>query len=194
VDDVEAWIRRAPENVHFLVDEAYFEFVDSRDYRSLDQLALRNPNVVVARTFSKVYGMAGLRLGYAIAHPETAKSLQAFAAGTNCNHLVLVAGLAALGDKGWVEKSVSSNAQSRQVACGVLEELGLDYLPSHTNFIMHRISGDLQQYITRMADAGIRVGRPFPPMTEYNRCSFGLPEEQQQWAETLRDFRSKGWV
>ncbi len=194
VDDVEAWIGRAPENVNFLVDEAYFEFVDSGNYRSLDKLALENPNVVVARTFSKVYGMAGLRLGYAIAHPDTARSLQAFAAGTNCNHLVLVAGLAALGADGWVEKSVASNAKSRQTAYAVLEELGLDYLPSHTNFVMHRISGDLRQYISRMADAGIRVGRPFPPMTEYNRCSFGLPGEMQQWADTLRDFRRKGWV
>ncbi len=65
VADVESWIRRAPENVHFLVDEAYFEFVDSGAYRSLDKLAFENPNVVVARTFSKVYGMAGMRLGYA---------------------------------------------------------------------------------------------------------------------------------
>jgi len=194
VDDVEAWIRRAPENVHFLVDEAYFEFVDSRFYRSLDHLALENPNVVVARTFSKVYGMAGLRLGYAITHPETARSLQAYAAGTNCNHLALVAGLAALADDEWVGRSVASNLRSRQIAYQVLDELGLEYLPSHTNFVMHRISGELRQYIGRMAEAGIRVGRPFPPMLEYNRCSFGLVEEMEQHAETLRDFRRKGWI
>jgi histidinol-phosphate aminotransferase len=194
VDDVEAWIRRAPENVHFLVDEAYFEFVDSSVYRSLDKLALENPNVVVARTFSKVYGMAGLRLGYGIAHPETARALQAFAAGTNCNQLALVAGLAALGDEQWVDKSVAANLNSRQIAYEVLEELGLEYLPSHTNFVMHRISGELRQYIDRMAEAGIRVGRPFPPMLDYNRCSFGLPEEMERWAETLRTFRQRGWV
>ncbi len=194
VDDVEGWIRRAPDNVHFLVDEAYFEFVDSGSYRSLDQLALENPNVVVARTFSKVYGMAGLRLGYGIAHPETARALQAFAAGTNCNHLALVAGRAALADGEWIGKSVAANLKSRQIAYQVLDELGLEYLPSHTNFVMHRISGDLGQYISRMAEAGIRVGRQFPPMLEFNRCSFGLAEEMQRHAETLRDFRRKGWV
>lgn len=194
VDDVEAWIQRAPENVHFLVDEAYFEFVDSDSYRSLDQLALENPNVVVARTFSKVYGMAGLRLGYGIAHRETARALQAFAAGTNCNHLVLVAGTAALGDGSWVRESVASNARSRQVAYDVLDELGLEYLPSHTNFVMHRISGDLREYINRMGEAGIRVGRPFPPMLNYNRCSLGSYEEMERHAETLRDFRRKGWI
>ena len=194
VDDIEAWIRRAPENLHFLVDEAYFEFVDSNAYRSLDQLAWENPNVVVARTFSKVYGMAGLRLGYGIAHPETARALQAFAAGPNCNHLALVAGLAALRDGEWVEKSISANLESRQIAYRVLDELGLEYLPSHTNFVMHRISGDLRQYINRMREAGIRVGRPFPPMLDFNRCSFGLSEEMERFADTLRDFRRKGWI
>jgi histidinol-phosphate aminotransferase len=194
VADLESWIRRASDNVHFLVDEAYFEFVDSSAYRSLDKLALDNPNVVVARTFSKVYGMAGMRLGYAIAHPETARTLQAFAAGTNCNHLALVAGLAALGDEEWVGKSVAANLRSRRIAYGALDELGLEYIPSHTNFVMHRITGDLQQYIDRMAEAGIRVGRPFPPMLGFNRCSFGLPEEMERWAETLRGFRQKGWV
>jgi histidinol-phosphate aminotransferase len=194
VDDVEAWILRAPENVHFLVDEAYFEFVDSPDYRSLDRLAVERPNLVVARTFSKVYGMAGLRLGYGIAHPDTARALQAFAAGTNCNHLALVSGAAALADPSWVGKSVAANAQSRQMAYDVLDELGLEYIPSHTNFVMHRISGDLQQYISRMADVGIRVGRPFPPMLEFNRCSLGLPEEMAKHGDTLRDFRRRGWI
>ncbi len=194
VDDVETWISRAPENVHFLVDEAYFEFVDSSSYRSLDRLALENPNVVVARTFSKVYGMAGMRLGYGITHPETARALQAFAAGTNCNHLALVAGLAALADEEWIGKSVGANLQSRQVTYAVLDELDLEYLPSHTNFVMHRISGDLRQYINRMGEAGIRVGRPFPPMLDFNRLSFGLPEEMERHAETLRDFRRKGWI
>jgi histidinol-phosphate aminotransferase len=194
VRDVEGWIRRAGENVFFLVDEAYFEFVDSDEYRSLDRLAWENPNVVVARTFSKVYGMAGMRLGYAVAHPETARRLRAFAAGPNTNHLALVAGLAGLRDPEWVGKSVGTNLQSRHMAYDVLDELGLEYIPSHTNFVMHRISGDLRQYIDRMADAGIRVGRPFPPMLEYNRCSFGLPSEMERFAETLRDFRRRGWV
>ena len=194
VRDVEGWIRGAGENVHFLVDEAYFEFVDSSDYYSLDRLAWENPNVVVARTFSKVYGMAGMRLGYAVANGETARKLQAFAAGPNINQLALVAGLAALGDDGWVGKSVSSNLQSRQMAYAVLDELGLEYIPSHTNFVMHRIPGDLREYISRMGSAGIQVGRPFPPMLTYNRCSFGLPAEMERFAETLRDFRRKGWV
>jgi len=194
VDDVEAWIRRAPGNVYFMVDEAYFEYVDSSSYRSLDRVAFENPNVLVMRTFSKVYGMAGMRLGYAVAHPESARALNAFAAGPNTNHLALVAGLAALGDPTWVEGSVSANLEARRMVYDVLTDLGLDRIPSHTNFVMHRITNDLRQYIDRMAEAGIRVGRPFPPMLTYNRVSLGLPEEMARFAQTLKDFRSKGWV
>jgi histidinol-phosphate aminotransferase len=194
VGDVEGWIKRAGEHIHFLVDEAYFEFVDSPAYYSLDRLAWENPNVVVARTFSKVYGMAGMRLGYAVAHPETVRKLRAFAPGPNTNHLALVAGSAALGDEEWVGKSVAANLQSRRTAYEVLDELDLAYIPSHTNFVMHRIPGDLREYIRRMADAGIHVGRPFPPMLDHNRCSFGLPSEMDRFVETLKDFRRKGWV
>jgi histidinol-phosphate aminotransferase len=194
VQDVEAWIRRAPESVHFIVDEAYFEFVASPGYRSLDRLASENPNLVVARTFSKVYGMAGMRLGYAVAHPDTARLLRSFAPGMNTNHLALVAASAALDDPAWVERSVAANLESRRTAYRVLDELGLEYLPSHTNFVMHEIQGDLREYIDRMAQAGIRVGRPFPPMLGYNRVSFGLPEEMARFAQTLREFRRRGWV
>lgn len=194
VADVVSWIERAGDHVHFLVDEAYFEFVDDPGYYSLDRMATENPNVVVARTFSKVYGMAGMRLGYAVTHPDTARLLRSFACGPNANHLALVAGLAALQDPDWVDFSVSRNLESRRMAYAVLEELGLEYIPSHTNFVMHRISGDLRQYIERMSDAGIRVGRPFPPMLDHNRLSFGLAEEMERFAETLRDFRGRGWV
>jgi histidinol-phosphate aminotransferase len=194
VADVEAWIRRAPDHVRFLVDEAYFEYVDGPGYYSLDRLAVENPRVVVARTFSKVYGMAGMRLGYAIVHPDAADWLRVFASGPNANHLALVAGLAALEDPDWVDYSVGENRKARGIAYGVLEELGLEYFPSSTNFVMHQIQGDLRQYINRMADAGIRVGRPFPPFLGHNRVSFGLEAEMERFAETLRDFRRKGWI
>ena len=138
--------------------------------------------------------MAGLRLGYAVAHPETARWLKTFAPGPNTNHLALVAGLAGLQDPDWVDFSVSENLKGRLIAYSVLEELELEYIPSHTNFVMHRIPGDLREYIGRMAETGIRVGRPFAPMLGHNRVSFGLPGEMERFAETLRDFRRKGWV
>jgi len=67
-------------------------------------------------------------------------------------------------------------------------------MPPHTNFVLHRIRGDLDLYRSRMAEAGFLVGRPFPPFLDHNRVSLGLPEDMERWAGTLRDFRSRGWV
>jgi histidinol-phosphate aminotransferase len=191
---IDQWIGSAPESIGFLVDEAYVDFVTDVAYHSALALVELHPNLVVARTFSKVYGMAGIRLGYGIAHPETAERLRRRQVRNNANHFALVAGIASLGAREFVERSIAVNARGRELAYDCFDELGLDYLPSHTNFVMHRIRGELRVHIARMGEAGVRVGRPFPPMLDYNRVSIGLPEEMVQFAETLRSFRSRGWV
>lgn len=192
-DEVEAWIRE-DEDTLFLVDEAYFEYVDDRAYRSALPLAISRPNVVVVRTFSKIYGMAGLRLGYALAHPETAARIDAYAADSNLNIMGLVAAHASLGDEAHLRRSLRANEEARAITYAALDELGLERLPSHTNFVMHRVPGDVRDYIRRMAEHQVRVGRPFPPMTGSNRLSFGTPGEMGRFAEVLRDFRRRGWV
>jgi histidinol-phosphate aminotransferase len=150
--EIDAWIEEAPEQVRFLVDEAYFEYVDDTRYWSSLKWIASHPNVIVVRTFSKIYGMAGMRLGYGIAHPDTAAELKLYMSGSNAN------------------------------------------LPSSTNFVMHRIRGELQPYIRRMDEMGAWVGRPFPPMLGYNRISIGLPEEMERFVEILRSFRDRNWV
>ncbi len=192
--EVDEWIESAPENVRFLVDEAYFEYVSDPGYSSCIKWTMDRPNVVVARTFSKIYGMAGIRLGYGVAHPDTVRHLSDFAADTNTNELALRAGLASLNDEGLVSRSLDVNAQGEGIVRECLEQLGLEAFPSHTNFVMHRINGELRAYINRMREHDILVGRPFPPMLEYNRLSIGLPEEMERWAETLMDFRQNGWI
>jgi histidinol-phosphate aminotransferase len=192
--EINEWIGSAPENVKFLVDEAYFEYANDPDYSSSIRYIMDRPNVVVVRTFSKIYGMAGMRLGYGVAHPDTAKHVAQFSAGTNTNELALRAGLASLDDSGLVSRSLDSNARGVAILRECLEDLGLEFLPSHTNFMMHRITGDLRTYINRMREHEIQVGRPFPPMLTYNRLSIGLPEEMERFAETLKTFRQNGWV
>lgn len=192
--EMEGWIREAPESTLFAVDEAYFEYVTDPAYRSAIPWTREHRNVVVTRTFSKIYAMAGMRLGYAIAHPDTARRLTQFMARFNANVLALAAASASLEDHDLIPRSRKVNLESRRIAQACLDELGLDYLPSHTNFLMHRLPGDLTTYIGRMRDAGIRVGRPFPPMLDYNRLSMGLPEQMETWAETMRSFRAKGWI
>ena len=93
-----------------------------------------------------------------------------------------------------IARSVEANRRGVRVLHECLDELGLEYLPSQTNFVMHRINGDLETYRRRMLENGIRVGRPFPPMLDYNRLSIGTPQEMERFSETLRDFRRRGWV
>ena len=191
---VDAWIGEARENVFFIVDEAYTEYVDDPAYHTALPWVASKPNVLVVKTFSKVYGMAGLRLGYGISHQSAAVRLNDFVAKNNTNQLALAAAEASLGDEALIQKSIQVNREAKRITIDVLDELGLEHLPTQTNFIMHRISGDLEQYRRRMADAGLRVGRAFPPMLEWNRLSFGLPEDMERFADTLRGFRQKGWV
>ena len=191
--DLESWIDEAPETTFFLVDEAYHEYVEAPGYRSLVSRARERPNVVVSRTFSKIYAMAGLRLGYAVAHPDTAGRLREFISGDNANAPALAAALASLGDGELISRSRYTNRAAMDVVHSCLDELELDYLPSHANFLMHRVGGDLETYTRRMRERDIRVGRPFPSLPGYNRLSMGLPEEMARWAEAIREIHHNGW-
>ncbi|MBI4538444.1 MAG: aminotransferase class I/II-fold pyridoxal phosphate-dependent enzyme [Gemmatimonadetes bacterium] len=192
--EIDAWVAEAPEHVYFLVDEAYFHYVQDPSYWTALRHIQERPNVVVTRTFSKIYGMAGMRLGYAVARHETAERMRAFASDNNANHLVLVAARACLHDTGFMKESLELNNRARQVLYQCLDDLGLEYLPSHANFAMYRINGDLLEFIERMRERDVLVGRPFPPMLGYNRISIGLPEEMERFAQHLREFRRAGWV
>lgn len=192
--EIEAWIDEADNDVFFVVDEAYFELVDDPAYRTCIDRARARPNVLVVRTFSKIYGMAGMRLGYGVAHAETVERLTAWISNNNTNQIVMAAALASLDDEAHRRRTLESNRAARALVVETLDELELPHLPSHTNFLMHYIGVDLEGYIERFAERGIAVGRPFPPMVDHNRLSLGTPEEMERWADTLRDFRQRGWV
>jgi histidinol-phosphate aminotransferase len=191
--DVEAAIAASPETFTFLVDEAYFDFVEDPGYHTLIPL-INRPNVIVSRTFSKVYGLAGLRAGYGLTAPATAARMERVMLKNTINHFAGAAVLASINDTAFMKRSVENNRQGRAVAQKALAELEIEALPSHTNFIMHRIRGSLSDYIAHMAEEGIQVGRAFPPMLEYNRVSIGTPDQMGVWADSLRKFRAKGWV
>ena len=192
--EVDRWIAESGEDVLFLIDEAYFDYVKDSSYWSASRWVTERENVVVTRTFSKIYGMAGMRLGYALAHPRTADWLRSFTPTDNANGPALAAGLASVEDENWLEASFEANRRAKQITLSCLEDLGVEALPSHTNFVMHRIEGQLDLYIGRMRQAGIRVGRPFPPMLSYNRLTLGLPTQMEQFCGVLRDFRKRGWI
>ncbi len=192
--EIDHWIQEAPAEVFFIVDEAYHDFVEDPAYSSALKWIEDRPNVIVVRTFSKIFGMAGLRVGYGIAHPRTAADLSRFISYESNSVVSLAAGIASLKDSGHIERTKSVNKESKRLVHEVLDELGLEYLPSHTNFLMHKINGDLETYILRFLERGIAVGPPFPPMMDYNRVSFSTPDRMVRWAETIKDFRARGWV
>jgi histidinol-phosphate aminotransferase len=130
--------------------------------------------VVVVRTFSKVHGLAGLRIGYALAHPDAARRIRAFSGLSNLNALGLLAATASLGDDAHVARSLRVNDEARRVTYEVLDELGLERLPSHTNFVLHHVPATRRTTSAACA-SGVWVGRPFPPMLGHNRLSFGTP-------------------
>lgn len=193
-EEIDECISGAGEDVFFLVDEAYCHYVEAPGFRSAIHWIEERRNVVVTRTFSKVYGLAGLRLGFGVAHPETAAWLRTFCPADNANGPALAAGVASVRDEQWLETSLDSNRRAKKETLRCLRELGLEALPSHTNFVMHRIEGPLDLYIARMRAEGIRVGRPFPPMLSYNRLTLGRPDEMKRFTEILRRFRRQGWI
>ncbi len=192
--EIDEWIAEASDNLFFILDEAYFDFVEDSSYWTGIKWIADNPNVLVSRTFSKVYGMAGIRLGYGLAHPETVERLTSVATRNNVNHLAGVAALASLNDKSYYAKSVATNKRGREILCAALRELDIEYLPSQTNFVMHRIRGSLTEYTERMLEYGFRVGRQFPPMTDFSRVSIGMPQDMERFADTLQTFRTRGWI
>lgn len=192
--DIDAWIAEAPETTTFLMDEAYLEYVTDDRYWDTLRWIEEKPNVVVIRTFSKIFGMAGLRLGFAVSHETTARRLAEHAIQNSPNVLAGAAAVASLNDPEVVPRAIAVNEESKAIVHTTLDELGLEYLPTNTNFIMHKINGELPTYRNRMAAEGLLVGRNFPPMLDHNRLSFGLPDEMDRWASTIKDFRSKGWI
>ncbi len=177
--------KRAPDAV-ILVDEAYHEYVEDPSYATALPLALENPKVVVVRTFSKVFGMAGLRLGYALGHPLAIQALRRHRLPNNINVLAAAAGIATLPDTAHLEHERELNRAARAYTRKALEGLGFKSPESHTNFIMVPIGRDSRAFRDACAKHGILVGRPFPPLTTHARISIGTMDEMKKATDVFR--------
>jgi len=194
-DLIEPWIKSKPANTMFIVDEAYAEFVNDKRFRSVSPLIAQGmDNVILLKTFSKIHAMAGMRVGYAVAHPNAIALLERHVAGEKINFCGVDAALASMNDPAFIAYSKKSNDLSRQILLKALDELQLPYLPSEGNFVFHQLKTPLKDYQQHMADANVLVGRAFPPADNWCRISLGTPQEMQWVADTLRQFRNKGWV
>ncbi len=189
------WMTKASGKQFFIVDEAYAEFVEDPSFVSAIELVKNGQtNLIVTRTFSKIFALAGLRVGYGIASPDIIASVDEFNSIDNTNTAGAVAAIASLNDKSFIAYSLKSNSLSRKIVENALNELGLEYAPSQANFIFHKVKGDMKTYKDRMAEAHIMVGREFPPVVGWNRLTLGTPKEMEQFVLILKQFREKGWV
>jgi histidinol-phosphate aminotransferase len=166
-------------------DEAYFDFITEPDYPSMVELVKKGRNVIVSKTFSKAYGLAGLRVGYLIAKPDIAKRLKA-AVMANTNVLAIAAAQEALKDEEFYKFSVAKNMEAKTMIYKTLDELDLPYIRSHTNFVFFKSGRPISDLMESMKQENILIGRPFPPMYDWARISTGTTEEMQQFTAALK--------
>jgi histidinol-phosphate aminotransferase len=186
IADFIARVRKTSPSTVILVDEAYHEYVDDAAYESAVPLALEFPQVVVSRTFSKVYGMAGLRVGYAIGRPETLAKMAGWRLGNGLNMLGIRGAIAALDDRAWAERGRATNRAMRDRLRRAFEEMGYKVATSHGNFVFADIRQDAAAFAKKCREYNIVVGRPFPPLNSWTRVSVGTEDEVRQAIEVFR--------
>ena len=182
-----AFLDAVPQSTTVLVDEAYHHYAESSDYESVMPLVASHPNLVVARTFSKIYAMAGIRAGYAVGQRDIAKRLQAQQAWDSMNVVALTGARASLGDAKHVSDGRRRNSETKRDTVAALNRLGYNVVPSEANFIMIDTRKHVKPIISAMRDQGVRVGRLFPAMPQHLRVTIGTPQEMQRFLDAFKN-------
>jgi len=170
-----------------LVDEAYHHYVESNDYESLMPLVKQYPNLIVARTFSKIYGMAGLRCGYCVTQRANIERMRTHQTWDSVNIMALVAALASLKDADQVPRGRKLNSDVRKSVCAELDGLGYRYIPSHANFMMIDLRRDVRPVIGALRSHGVEVGRLFPALPNHMRVTIGTAPEMKTFLSAFRE-------
>ncbi|MFQ5445752.1 MAG: pyridoxal phosphate-dependent aminotransferase, partial [Saprospiraceae bacterium] len=157
-------------------DEAYYDYITEPGYPSMLELVKKDYNIVVSRTFSKVYGLAGIRIGYLIARPGIIEHIS-HQQVERPNMLALHAASQALDEPDFYQYSLQKNAGAKRMIYNTLDTLRLEYVPSQTNFIFFKTGREITEVQANMLKQGVRVGRPFPPFRKWCRVSTGKTEE-----------------
>ena len=190
---IEALLQKLPDTVLVVVDEAYFEYVDQPGYGSALELIDDYPNLIVTRTFSKAYGLAALRIGYSVSHPDVADILNRLRQPFNVNSPALAAALAVLDDEAYLQRSIGVNREGCDQLVAGFEALGLAYIPSAGNFIAVQVPGDALALYEALLRKGVIV-RPIAlyGMPHHLRVSIGLPDENQRFLDALGQLLADG--
>jgi histidinol-phosphate aminotransferase len=183
--DLETFISKLPASTLVVLDEAYHHYAGASGmYASFLDHPSNDQKLIVVRTFSKVYGMAGLRLGYAIASPKVIQEMRRFTTQDNVNAIATETGFVALDDADGINDFIQRNANDRQEFFNQAMARALKPIDSHANFVMMNTLHLAQDVIQHFRQNNILIGRHFPPMDTYIRVSLGRPQEMRSFWQT----------
>jgi histidinol-phosphate aminotransferase len=187
VTDFVERVRMASPDTVILIDEAYHEYVTDASYESAIPLALTTPNVFVVRTFSKAYGMAGMRIGWAIGQAATIKQVARYKMPYNVSVFGVSAALAALADPAHIDAERKRNSDVRGFTAKTLDELGCKGTASQCNFLFVNVGRPARSFRDACAKEGVSVGRDFPPFeSTHARISIGTMDEMRRATDVFR--------
>ena len=180
-------VNQMPEHVLLVMDEAYFEFLDNPT--DLLTLIVEKPNLILMRTFSKIHGLAGLRVGYGIGHPDFIAALEKIRQPFNLNAMAQAAALAAIDDEEHVQRTLENNATGLRLFETALSEKGIETIPSHANFICAKVGDGHATFLELQKHGVITRDMGSYQMPEWIRITIGTPEQNERCLAALKDLR-----
>ena len=181
------FLAKIPPATIVLVDEAYHHYVETKDYESVIPLVKQYPNLIVARTFSKIYGMAGLRCGYCVTQQANIQRMRTHQIFDSVNIMALVAALASLKDTEQVARGRKLNSEVKKSIYTDLDTLGYRYIPSHANFMMIDLRREVRPVLNGLRSRGVEVGRPFPALPTFMRVTIGTGPEMKLFLTAFKE-------
>jgi len=185
-DELRDFIAKTPRETMILVDEAYFHYADSPDYESVIPLTKHHPNLILSRTFSKIYGMAGLRCGYCVAQKQTIDRMRPYQMWDSVNIMALAAASASLDDPDQVPNGQRLNSEAKMFVTSELARAGYKTIPSQANFIMIDCRRPVVPLIKAMKEQNVHVGRLFPALPNHMRVTIGKKTEMETFVSAFK--------
>lgn len=190
--ELEGFLTKVPKSAIVVIDEAYGEYAESPDYTTGIEYVKKGQNVIVLKTFSKIYGLAGLRIGYGIAKPEIIKYLNLAKLPFNVNRLAVAAGVSALEDKDFVAKSLKMNREGKKLLYAEFDKMGLKYVKTEANFVFVDVNRNCDKVFMEMMRQGVII-RPLSSFGfgEAIRVTVGTEEQNKRFVESLKTVLQK---
>jgi histidinol-phosphate aminotransferase len=180
IDEFVTAVRKVSPDALILIDEAYFEYVEDPSYATAIPITAKDPRVIVSRTFSKIHGMAGLRVGYAIGNPDALGAMRAYMSQGSISGLSASTALASLNDTANMAKQVAMNKEARAYTVKAFSDAGFKVLPTQANFVMVDVKRDSSSFQAQCREQGVMIARSFPPLMTHARVSIGTMDEMKR--------------